>query len=250
VSDLIIQAGERQFRVHKNILATRSPVFAQLISELEDNTGTQVCHSIVEETEEDIIAQTLNTDDHDTKEETKETNHDRAGGGDFADCDEKVLDTEKEEKMKKLVITDLSPQTVGHILNYIYTDSMDNIDTVSPDLLAGSDLYQLPGLKTKCEAYLCENISPQNISDLLLLADQHQAPHLKATALHYCVQNHNYIMKTGSWAFIEENNPLLYEEAIASVADDLCDNHEDCIEKGGNRYNNMKGLHTHRNKNK
>ena len=56
--------------------------------------------------------------------------------------------------------------------------------------------------------------------------------------------------QTGSWAFIEENNPLLYEEAIASVADDLCDNHEDCIEKGGNRYNNMKGLHTHRNKNK
>ena len=148
VSDLIIQAGERQFRVHKNILATRSPVFAQLISELEagqgdDNTGTQVCHSIVEETEEDIIAQTLNTDDHDTKEETKETNHDRAGGDDFADYNEKVLDTEKEEKMKKLVITDLSPQTVGHILNYIYTDSMDNIDTVSPDLLAGSDLYQV-----------------------------------------------------------------------------------------------------------
>ena len=143
VSDLIIQAGERQFRVHKNILATRSPVFAQLISELEAGQGAQVCHSIVEETEEDIIAQTLNTDDHDTKEEIKETNHDRAGGDDFADCDEKVLDTEKEEKMKKLVITDLSPQTVGHILNYIYTDSMDNIDTVSPDLLAGSDLYQV-----------------------------------------------------------------------------------------------------------
>ena len=150
VSDLIVEAGEKQFRVHKNILAHRSPVFAQLIDTLEDqqeedNTGAPVCHSIVEETEEDI-AQTSNTDDlniqaDDTRDNDDYTKEERCELG----CDENLLQTqsEKSPEMKKLVITDIEPDTVGHILRYIYTDSLDDIDTVSPDLLAGSDLYQV-----------------------------------------------------------------------------------------------------------
>merc|ERR1711962_680073 len=34
-SDLILEAGERRFRVHRNILAARSPVFATLLTQLE-----------------------------------------------------------------------------------------------------------------------------------------------------------------------------------------------------------------------
>jgi len=34
-SDLILEAGERRFRVHRNILAARSPVFASLLTQLE-----------------------------------------------------------------------------------------------------------------------------------------------------------------------------------------------------------------------
>merc|ERR1719244_1282356 len=35
-SDLILEAGERKFKVHRNILAARSPVFANLLAQLED----------------------------------------------------------------------------------------------------------------------------------------------------------------------------------------------------------------------
>lgn len=36
-SDLILEAGERKFMVHRNILSARSPVFASLLAQLENN---------------------------------------------------------------------------------------------------------------------------------------------------------------------------------------------------------------------
>ena len=168
-----------------------------------------------------------------------------------SDDDQKSL---RKDSIQKLVITDLPSETVEKLLHYIYTDNSENVDMFSQTLLAASDQYQLPGLKLHCEKHLGENISPLNVAEILLLSDHYKCETLKKTALAYCVENHSYIMKVrfttlilqfhilstfqdSCWKKIEAESPSLFSEAISNVAPDMCDKHEDCIEKGGNRYN-------------
>ena len=72
---MILAAGDREFRVHRNILAARSPVFAQILSkndgelklsEKENVTIPVACHSILEETDAEI-AQTKVEDEFRTQ---------------------------------------------------------------------------------------------------------------------------------------------------------------------------------------
>merc|ERR1719244_1832382 len=46
-SDLILEAGERKFKVHRNILAARSPVFANLLAQLEDEISEKDDNKVV-----------------------------------------------------------------------------------------------------------------------------------------------------------------------------------------------------------
>jgi len=140
-SDLIVEAGERKFKVHRNILTAESPVFAKLLLGVED-------------------------------------------------------DTEENEKQDKILVIDDTPaDTIAELLKYIYKDNCDDLDNISDSLLAAAHLYKVPGLKILCEKHLAERISPGNVAQLLLLADQYECEHLKRIALKYCGENHSYMIK-------------------------------------------------------
>lgn len=250
-SDLILEAGERKFKVHRNILAARSPVFANLLAQLEDEISEK------DDNKDVIKANSINRKVKDVKdqshldirrEETKnketedkilqyEKNEEACEGG---LKDTSSLDEKEERPMKKLVITDLPSDTVEELLRYIYTDSSHNVDLFSQTLLAASDRYQLPGLKLHCEQHLGEIINPLNVAEILLLSDSYKCQDLKRTALSYCSENHSYIMKDSRWKIIEEENPELFEEAIAEIAPETCNKHAECLKKGGNRYETEK----------
>ena len=161
-ADCILQAGDRTWQVHSNILAARSPVFAKQLSEL---SSKDLATDPVDKVPVDEVP---------------------------SDQDQKSL---RKESIQKLVITDLPSETVEKLLHYIYTDNSENVDMFSQTLLAASDQYQLPGLKLHCEKHLGENISPLNVAEILLLSDHYKCETLKKTALAYCVENHSYIMK-------------------------------------------------------
>merc|ERR1719244_2025224 len=117
-SDLILEAGERKFKVHRNILAARSPVFANLLAQLEDEISEK------DDNKDVIKANSINRKVKDVKdqshldirrEETKnketedkilqyEKNEEACEGG---LKDTSSLDEKEERPMKKLVITDL-----------------------------------------------------------------------------------------------------------------------------------------------
>ena len=227
-ADCILQAGDRTWKVHSNILAARSPVFAKQLSELDENNINRKISTTLETSVSLVQAN-------------------------IGDNIVPRLKIPRKESTQKLVITDLPSDTVEELLRYIYTDNSTHVDTYSLPLLAASDQYQLPGLKLHCEKHLAENLSPLNVAEILLLSDNFKCEALKKTALAYCGENHSYIMKVGlvlphltflslhifqdsGWKKIEEENPSLFSEAISTVAPDSCDNHQDCIEKGGNRY--------------
>ena len=209
-SDLILESGEKQYKVHKNILAARSSVFAELLSKLEgepkqednndDTIVTIVCDSILEETEEDIAQSNSANEMLDVSTETKKEEADKNPNCKSNCCDRKLADGDDSNKnrlMKKLVITDIPPDTVEELLRYIYTDNISKLEVYSLSLLAASDQYQLPGLKLHCEKHLGENISPLNVAQVLTLSEDYKCETLKKTALAYCGENHQYIMKVG-----------------------------------------------------
>ena len=156
-SDLILEAGERRFRVHRNILAARSPVFASLLTQLEQeikaNEGLEEVEErvkerrcvgqerIEEETEEEV-----------TCEETEVESVPKERSPEVEEEEEKAVkevedSQEKGEKakaaVKKLVIENLPGDTVEELLRYIYTDNSNNVDLFSQTLLAASDIYQV-----------------------------------------------------------------------------------------------------------
>ena len=159
-SDLILEAGERRFRVHRNILAARSPVFASLLTQLEQeikaNEGLEEVEErvkerrcvgqerIEEETEEEVTCEETEAESV-PKERSPEVEEE-------VDVKEKAVkevedSQEKGEKtkaaVKKLVIENLPGDTVEELLRYIYTDNSNNVDLFSQTLLAASDIYQV-----------------------------------------------------------------------------------------------------------
>ena len=180
-ADCILQAGDKTWQVHSNILAARSPVFAKQLSELDENN---INRKISRTSETSVPLVQANIGDNIVQRAIKEV--------DRHDSEQKV---QRKESTQKVVITDLPSDTVEELLRYIYTDNSTHMDTYSLTLLAASDQYQLPGLKLHCEKHLAENLSPLNVAEILLLSDNYKCETLKKTALAYCGENHSYIMK-------------------------------------------------------
>ena len=165
-SDLILEAGERRFRVHRNILAARSPVFASLLTQLEQEMKAKEeskeeeedegrvkerrsvgQERIEEETEEDVTCEEAEAEavpkvvEESHEEVEKEGEVEEKAVEAITDPKEKG---EREKKaVKKLVIENLPGDTVEELLRYIYTDNSNNVDLFSQTLLAASDIYQV-----------------------------------------------------------------------------------------------------------
>ena len=155
-SDLILEAGERRFRVHRNILAARSPVFASLLTQLEQeikaNEGLEEVEErvkerrcvgqerIEEETEEEVTCEETEVESV-PKERSPGVEEKEKAVKEVEDSQEKGEKTKA--AVKKLVIENLPGDTVEELLRYIYTDNSNNVDLFSQTLLAASDIYQV-----------------------------------------------------------------------------------------------------------
>lgn len=161
-SDLILEAGERRFRVHRNILAARSPVFASLLTQLEQEMKAKEelkeeekdegrgkerrgvgQERIEEETEEDVTCEEAEAVPK-VVEESQEVEEEEAQEKAVEAVTDSKDKGEREKKaVKKLVIENLPGDTVEELLRYIYTDNSNNVDLFSQTLLAASDIYQV-----------------------------------------------------------------------------------------------------------
>eukprot|EP00095_Tigriopus_kingsejongensis_P011238 maker-scaffold414_size178625-snap-gene-0.27 protein:Tk11238 transcript:maker-scaffold414_size178625-snap-gene-0.27-mRNA-1 annotation:"protein roadkill" len=229
-SDLILEADGKMFKVHRNILAARSPVFAALL-----RTGDAQSQSDgLSEQDQSGLVRT-----NPLAGKAKATPLERKVQSDAKDspsAEEKLEPTALPLK-QKLEIKDIPADTLEQLLDYIYTDSSLNVDAKNNALLAAAQYYKLPGLKSLCENHLGEIISPKNVASVLLMADRYDCAKLKKSALGYCKANHTYIMKDDHWKTIEEEKPELFEEAVSEVTNKgTCETHEECLKKGGKRF--------------
>ncbi|XP_033338406.1 protein roadkill [Megalopta genalis] len=181
--------------VHSNIIAARSSVLAEMISLLGE---PQVKENSNLNTAEDKI---LNSQDP----------------------------TEEKEQYKfVLELLDLCKDVTEELLRYIYTDHVDNLDNLAPQLLSLAERFSLQGLKELCERNLIESINPENIASRLLVADEFRCGALKRASLTYCEENITILNKSLAWKMMEHVNPELFNEVCeASIGSSRSSNMDD-----------------------
>ncbi|XP_044740342.1 speckle-type POZ protein B-like isoform X2 [Chrysoperla carnea] len=118
----------------------------------------------------------------------------------------------------QLDLSELSEDIVHELIRYIYTDKVENLDTHAPKLLSLAHRFYLDGLTELCERSLVETLTPSNVGNVLLLADQCNCEPLKRAALAYCEENVSHtgddqIGKSLAWRVMELVNPNLFYEA-------------------------------------
>ncbi|XP_011863898.1 PREDICTED: protein roadkill-like [Vollenhovia emeryi] len=72
-------------------------------------------------------------------------------------------DTEKNKK-SCVDMTDLNPEVLKKMLQYIYTGKVENLDNLEGELLAVANKYGLESLKILCEKELFRNLKPRPMS--------------------------------------------------------------------------------------
>jgi hypothetical protein len=85
-----------------------------------------------------------------------------------------------EKKNSRVEVKDVEADVMAEMLRFIYTGRTVNVETMASDLLAAADKYALERLKVMCEEALCNGLTIDNVSEVLILADLHSADQLKA----------------------------------------------------------------------
>ncbi|XP_023313627.1 protein roadkill-like [Trichogramma pretiosum] len=90
-----------------------------------------------------------------------------------------------ENKSNSVDMVDISHEAAVEMLRYVYTGRVENEEiSLTIDLLAAADKYQLQELKDKCEKILSTNLSSGNAIEVLTIADKYDMSGLKKDAIH------------------------------------------------------------------
>ena len=190
-SDMILACKDKTFKVHKNILTARSSVIGKLMEEKEEN-----------ESKNSVTSESYNVTDDESEDSRKvsvmseaylasDDEHEYPGSGDSLD----KLPVRQQRK-PTLAMMEVDDITATKFLLYIYTGRFEMTDNRTVEsLLTLSDNYQVLGLKKRCEYSLMENINSQNVASYLYLGHKHACHRLKSSALKFCKENHQNMIK-------------------------------------------------------
>ncbi|CAG5075217.1 Similar to spop-b: Speckle-type POZ protein B (Xenopus laevis) [Cotesia congregata] len=81
----------------------------------------------------------------------------------------------KENKENQVTIPDIIPEIFKKVLDFIYTDKVNDINSSVEELLEAADKYQLQRLKEMCEHSLSKILTDTNAIRIMIPADLHNA---------------------------------------------------------------------------
>ncbi|UYV69649.1 SPOPL [Cordylochernes scorpioides] len=105
----------------------------------------------------------------------------------------------KESKESLVEIEDTDPEVLKEMLRFIYTGQSPNLDSMAERLLPAADKYGLERLKVLCEVSLASNLTPENVLEVLELADTHTALQLKAHTVKFFVDHCRDLAGVKDW---------------------------------------------------
>lgn len=113
----------------------------------------------------------------------------------------------------------LPADELHEILRYLYSGRTDHLRLPADRLLPGADLLNLNRLKEWCEQQMLTNISITSVCDLLLLAERHAAPFLRARALEFVRKHSSQVLASECWARLTRSSPILASEILQQLID-------------------------------
>lgn len=133
-----------------------------------------------------------------------------------------MFENKMQEKIKNFVtIVDVEPDVFYELLRYIYTDKVQNLDTMAYQLFAAADKYDIQPLKTLCRMSILGNLSTENATEALQCADLHQDNEMKSRTLEFLRNNVGQLVKvteSAGWKELEDSYPHLVTEVLKTIA--------------------------------
>ena len=121
-------------------------------------------------------------------------------------------------------ITDINHEVFEEVLRYIYTGKISSLtDEIATELLVAADKYELDRLKIICEIFIGKNMTKNNVTDILIVANAHRSTLLKAQAIEFIATHMKDVMDTDGYKSTRKSHPDLIEECYNALAKKLRD---------------------------
>nr|XP_015926198.1 speckle-type POZ protein-like [Parasteatoda tepidariorum] len=115
-------------------------------------------------------------------------------------------------------IVDIDAHIMNSFLEFLYTDSVDEMDyEISIKLLMAAEKYQVLSLKEKCAMFLKNEMSEENVCEILSLADAVNHEFLKLASIEYIIAKSATILSSPLWIPWMENNMKLASAIFAKL---------------------------------
>jgi len=125
----------------------------------------------------------------------------------------------KESEIRVINLEYMDVDILQAILKFIYGGEIDNLEKNAVDLLKAAGMFILEDLKTVCEKYLLANyMKVDNVIDVLVMAETHNAVSLKKAAIEMIVGNNDDIVKQVGWKEKLANSSKLLLEIFEAMA--------------------------------
>uniref|UniRef100_A0AC35TSD1 BTB domain-containing protein n=1 Tax=Rhabditophanes sp. KR3021 TaxID=114890 RepID=A0AC35TSD1_9BILA len=125
----------------------------------------------------------------------------------------------KEALENNIVIEDTCEEVIGELLRYIYSETIQNLETMADKLFIAADKYQIERLKSLCEVAMCNNLTCDNVCELFILADIYSAENLRAKCIEFINMHSVDVMVSSEWSEFIQTHPLLLAQVYKALAD-------------------------------
>ena len=121
----------------------------------------------------------------------------------------------------KVELADVPGNVMEVMLSYMYTGEVAAIEEVAISVLPFAEEYGLEGLRKMCEQSLAESLTSDNVVDLLITANAHNALDLKKVCMDYISSNVVSVRKSEGWRKLKEDKMCrdLWVEVLEEVAE-------------------------------
>lgn len=126
--------------------------------------------------------------------------------------------TRGNKKENVVNITDVKPEVLKELLRYMYTENVENMDTLGKEIFVASVKYAVEGLKTICEKFLSNRLNIGNVTDTLILAERHNADYLRKQSIFFILVHASKVIDTVGFRSLEKSHPhvvlQIYRELV------------------------------------
>lgn len=127
---------------------------------------------------------------------------------------------ETREKQTGIVnITDCDSDSFEEFLEFLYCGKLEEPSFRSAvDLYETSDQYEVLELKTFCSQYLMDNLTVENVCDVVIMADKYEEINLLDAAQEFFNKHRDEIFDTSEWDSLVRNNYDLSKKMLKGMS--------------------------------